>query len=151
MDKIKKRGRRRIRTAQYWREYYTRKQREWRAAHPQWRKHRKQKHAGLEAAFQRALKAKPPFIPARDGDEELARLAALCRELQHDAGDRAFICPVNVVQQFLHLPWPNQANWLLHVLENEGVIECVERGIPNKPGQKGKPTLWRYKLPMETV
>jgi hypothetical protein len=24
----------RIRTAEYWREYYTRKQREWRAAHP---------------------------------------------------------------------------------------------------------------------
>jgi hypothetical protein len=33
--KIKKRGRPRIRTAEYWREYYTRKQREWRAAHLQ--------------------------------------------------------------------------------------------------------------------
>jgi hypothetical protein len=33
MDKKKKRGRPRIRTAEYWREYYTRKQREWRAAH----------------------------------------------------------------------------------------------------------------------
>jgi hypothetical protein len=33
VDKIKKRGRRRIRTAEYWRAYYTRKQREWRAAH----------------------------------------------------------------------------------------------------------------------
>jgi hypothetical protein len=31
-DKREKRGRPRIRTAQYWREYYTRKQREWRAA-----------------------------------------------------------------------------------------------------------------------
>jgi hypothetical protein len=30
---MKKRGRRRIRSAAYWREYYTRKQREWRAAH----------------------------------------------------------------------------------------------------------------------
>src|SRR5436189_4838803 len=34
VDKINKRGRPRIRTAEYWREYYTRKQREWRAAHP---------------------------------------------------------------------------------------------------------------------
>jgi len=34
MVKIRKRGRPRIRTAEYWREYYTRKQREWRAAHP---------------------------------------------------------------------------------------------------------------------
>jgi hypothetical protein len=34
VEKIEKRGRPRIRTAEYWREYYTRKQREWRAAHP---------------------------------------------------------------------------------------------------------------------
>jgi hypothetical protein len=30
---MKKRGRRRIRSPEYWRAYYTRKQREWRAAH----------------------------------------------------------------------------------------------------------------------
>jgi hypothetical protein len=35
VEKIEKRGRPRIRTAEYWRAYYTRKQREWRAAHPQ--------------------------------------------------------------------------------------------------------------------
>ena len=34
MHQPKKRGRPQIRTAEYWREYYTRKQREWRAAHP---------------------------------------------------------------------------------------------------------------------
>jgi hypothetical protein len=34
VKKIEKRGRPRIRTAEYWRAYYTRKQREWRAAHP---------------------------------------------------------------------------------------------------------------------
>ena len=43
VENIEKRGRPRIRTAEYWREYYTRKQREWRAAHPQWKKSRKQK------------------------------------------------------------------------------------------------------------
>jgi hypothetical protein len=31
---MKKRGRRRIRSAEYWRVYYRLKQREWRAAHP---------------------------------------------------------------------------------------------------------------------
>jgi hypothetical protein len=46
MPKIKKRGRPRIRTAEYWREYYTRKQREWRAAHPRVRKLRKQRRHG---------------------------------------------------------------------------------------------------------
>jgi hypothetical protein len=37
-------GRPRIRTAAYWREYYTRKQREWRAAHPRTRTGRKQRN-----------------------------------------------------------------------------------------------------------
>jgi hypothetical protein len=46
MNKIKKRGRPRIRTAEYWREYYTRKQREWRAAHPQITRGRKQRKRG---------------------------------------------------------------------------------------------------------
>jgi len=46
MNKIKKRGRPRIRTAEYWREYYTRKQREWRAAHPRITGGRKQSKRG---------------------------------------------------------------------------------------------------------
>jgi len=35
---MKKRGRRRIRSAEYWRVYYRLKQREWRAAHPRSRR-----------------------------------------------------------------------------------------------------------------
>jgi len=31
----------------------------------------------------------------------------------------------------------------------EGVIECVDRGVPNRLGKKGKPTMWRYKLPLD--
>jgi hypothetical protein len=103
----------------------------------------------LEAACERARTGKVPFIAARDGDINIAKLAALCRELQRDAGARPFICPVNVVQEFLGLRWPSQANYLLYVLEDEGVIECIDRGAPNKPGKKGKPTLWRYKFPLD--
>lgn len=103
----------------------------------------------LKAACERGRCARPPFIPARDGDEELAKLAALHRELQRDAGDRPYICPVNVAQAFLNLRWPSQANYLNHVLEEEKVIECVERGAPNKPGQKGKPTFWQYRLSLD--
>jgi hypothetical protein len=104
--------------------------------------------AGLGAACERASVAKPPFIPARDGDVEVARLAALCRELQREAGDRPFICPVGVVVEFLGVRWRSQGGWLLHVLEHENVIECVDRGVPNSVGKRGKPTLWRYKLPL---
>ena len=105
--------------------------------------------SGLEAACERARNGKVPFIPARDGDIEIANLAALCRELQRNSGDRPFICPVNVVQKFLRLRWPSQANYLLHTLEDEEVIECVERGLPNRRGQKGKSTLWHFKLPLD--
>jgi hypothetical protein len=104
--------------------------------------------SGLEAARERAESADPPLIPARDGDVRIAKLAAFCRELQRNAGKRAFICPVNIAQRFLALPRPAQAAWLLHVLEEEGVLECIDRGAPNKAGERGKPTLWRYLYPM---
>ena len=105
-------------------------------------------NTALEAAIERARKATPPFIAARDGDVQLAKLAALCRELQRNVGDRPFICPVTVAVDFVPVRWRAQANYLLHVLEDEGVIECVDRGAPHNHGMKGKPTMWRYKLPM---
>jgi hypothetical protein len=105
----------------------------------------------LNTAIERARAAKPPFVAARDGDEEIELLASLCRELQRDAGDKPFICPVNVAQQFLGLRFATAANRLIHELEYEKVIECVDRGAPNRLGKKGKPTLWRYKLPMEVA
>ena len=107
--------------------------------------------SGLKAACERARKAgPPPFIPARDGDGEIALLAALCRELQRDAGERAFICPLGVVVEFLPVRWPSQAALLLGVLEDEGVIKCIARGQRHRKNQKGKPTFWRYLYPMET-
>jgi hypothetical protein len=50
VDKVNKRGRPRIRTAEYWREYYTRKQREWRAA-----QRRKQSKARAQTRANEAL------------------------------------------------------------------------------------------------
>jgi hypothetical protein len=105
--------------------------------------------SALNAACERARENTPPFIPSLDGNVEATNLAALCRELQRDSGTRAFICPVNTAQQFLGLRWPEQARWLLHQLEFNGVLECVDRGAPNIRGIKGKPTMWRYKLPIE--
>lgn len=103
----------------------------------------------LETAIERATSTKPPFLPALKGNEDATKLATLCRELQREAGDRPFICPVNVAQRFLNLLWPEQANWLLHQLERNGVIKCIDRGAPNKLGKEGKSTLWRYKLPLD--
>jgi hypothetical protein len=104
---------------------------------------------GLSGAIERARTARLPDIASLNHNEAALRLAALCRELQRETGQRPFICSVNVAQKFLQLRWPSQANYLLHILEGEKVIECVDRGRPNKPGVKGKTTLWRYKLPMD--
>ena len=105
--------------------------------------------SGLKAACERAHMAKLPFIPARDGDLQVAKLAALCRELQREAGDRPFICPVGVVLQFLSLQWRSQAGWLLQVVEEEQVIECVDRGEPHKPGKEGQTDVVALKMPLD--
>jgi hypothetical protein len=100
--------------------------------------------SGLSGAMERARTGWLPNIPSLKHNEEAIKLAALARELQREAGkERPFICPVNTAQRFLELRWPEQANYLLHMLESEKVLECVDRGAPNKPGVKGKPTLWR--------
>src|SRR5258705_7174826 len=44
MHQGKKRGRPQIRTAEYWREYYKRKKREWGAAHPRIKTHGSQRN-----------------------------------------------------------------------------------------------------------
>jgi hypothetical protein len=103
----------------------------------------------LDAACERARTLPPPFIPSLDGNEPAIKVATLCRELQRNAGNRAFLCPVNILVEFVPVRWPAQASWLLHVLERHGVIECVDRGAPNLSGKKGKSTVWRYKLPID--
>jgi len=54
----------------------------------------------------------PATIPTLTHNKTALKLAALCRELQREAGDRPFICPVNMAQQFLGLRFPEQANYL---------------------------------------
>ena len=103
----------------------------------------------LQAACERALKSEWPFLAARDGDEKLAKLAALHRELQRDTGAKSYICPVTVIVDFIPVHFRPQANYLNYELEHENVIECVERGSPYMPGRKGKPTYWRYLLPLD--
>jgi hypothetical protein len=58
-----KRGRRRIRSAEYWRAYYTQKQREWRAAN-YWRAYytRKQREQRATRSPARRLSAADMFI-----------------------------------------------------------------------------------------
>jgi hypothetical protein len=62
---------------------------------------------------------------------------------------RANQAALDYVVEFLPVRWRSQACWLLHVLKNEKVMQCVDRGAPNLTGKKGKATLYRYLYPME--
>jgi hypothetical protein len=98
----------------------------------------------LDAALERARSLPLPDLPGMN--DRVRKVAALMRELQRDAGDKSFICSVNVVTRFAALEHPEKAKRLLLMLEKSGVIECVERGAPHLPGKPGKSSLWRYKL-----
>jgi hypothetical protein len=87
-----------------------------------------------------------PDIPGLNTNE--LKVAALMRELQRDAGEKSFICPVNVIVAFVPLRFAEQARRILFVLEQTGVIECVQRGAPHMPGKPGKSSIWRYKRSM---
>jgi hypothetical protein len=103
----------------------------------------------LDDAIQRARTLPQPDIPG--ANTNVLKVAALMRELQRDAGDKSFICPVNVIVSFVPLRFAEQGKRLLLVLEKAGVIECVERGSPHLPGKPGKSSVWRYNLPIEAT
>lgn len=69
--------------------------------------------------------------------------------LHRYARGRPFICPVGVVVDFIPVRWRSQAAWLLDILEQEEVIECVDRGAPHKVGQKGTADLLALQIPNE--
>jgi hypothetical protein len=96
----------------------------------------------LDAALERASASPLPNIAGLSTNA--LKVAALMRELQRDAGDKSFICPVNVIVKFVPLRFAEQAKRILLVLEKSGVIQCVERGRPHAPGVYGKSTVWRY-------
>jgi hypothetical protein len=97
----------------------------------------------LDAALKRASTLPLPDIPDLNTNE--LKVAALMRELQRDAGEKCFICPVNVIVGFVPLRFAEQARRILFVLEQTGVIECVQRGAPHMPGKPGKSSIWHYK------
>ena len=87
----------------------------------------------LARAIARARSAPLPQLPNLSNDAQL--VASLYRELQRDAGDRGFICPVNTIVEFAGLRWPEQARWIQNVLEKAGVISLYGSGVPSRHGR----------------
>jgi Toprim domain-containing protein len=103
--------------------------------------------SALKAACERANNSPLPDLPGLL--DTARRVAALYRELQRAAGrGRSFICPVNILVDWVPFRWPEQARLWQARLEKEGVIECAERGAPHVRGKRGKSTLWRYMKPL---
>jgi hypothetical protein len=96
----------------------------------------------LEVALERANTLPLPDIAGLNTNA--LKVAAIMRELQRDAGEKSFICPVNIIVKFVPLRFAEQAKRILQVLEKSGVIRCVDRGRPHAPGVYGKSTVWRY-------
>ena len=94
------------------------------------------------SAADRARRAKVQPFDGYDG-LLLARLAVLCRELQRDAGDQPFRCPVRFVQAFFDLGQVAHASNLLRQLEVRDLIKCVRRGTQTKGDVRGVPSLYR--------
>jgi hypothetical protein len=95
---------------------------------------------------ERARRANVEPLPGHDGIF-LAKLIALCRELQRDMGDQAFKCPVRFVQHFLELNDVAHASNLLRSLERRSVLKCVRRGSATKDNVPGQPSLYRFREP----
>jgi len=99
-------------------------------------------------AIERAHRAQVQPLPGFQGGL-LAKLIVLLRELQADAGEKAFICPVKLAMHFLQLTSLAHASGLLRSLEYRGILYCVKRGTATRGDVQGTPTLWRFIEPKE--
>jgi hypothetical protein len=76
----------------------------------------------------------------------LQKIAALCRALQRAQIGHPFFCSVRTAMTFAGFASVSAAHDALIALESMGVIECVKRGVPGKPGNPA--TRYRYLLPL---
>jgi hypothetical protein len=100
--------------------------------------------ADLQEAMKRARSEPLPDI----GIEcvPLQKIAALCRELQRPQPGHPFFLSVRTAQHFAGFASESAAHDALRTLESMGVIKCVKRGVPGKPGNPA--TRWLYLFPM---
>ncbi len=83
----------------------------------------------VDDAFRRANDAEPPKKAARLYPDEprVVLLAALCRELQRDAGENNFFLACRTAAQLLGVTHKQAWCWL-RVLCADGILECTEVG-----------------------
>jgi hypothetical protein len=83
-------------------------------------------------------------------NDQLLRLDAFCREVQRDRGQGHLIrLPLHRIKKLLNLRTPRQAHHLLSILETEGLLLCVRRGVGHSADKPGCPSLWRYQGPLD--
>ena len=85
---MKKRGRRRIRSPEYWRAYYTRKQREWRAAH-YWHAYYTRKKREQRAARRLVEKRRKEKIAPWKAHRAVATISDSATSIQKSESNRA--------------------------------------------------------------
>jgi hypothetical protein len=87
----------------------------------------------------------PPEITSLVNQQEIQLLAAFCRELQREWGDKPFFLSCRMVQS-LFLPVSVSTAWLwLCGLEAVGIIRTVKKGGPDT----NKASRFLYLLPLD--
>ena len=100
----------------------------------------------LKEAIGRARAAIPPEIPdAPDAPSTWRLLAAVCRELQHKAGEAPFFISKRDAMRIIEKKFPMEGLRALEALEDFHVLKLVKRG---EPRVGGKASEFRYLLPL---
>jgi hypothetical protein len=89
--------------------------------------------------LERAKQAEPPAVALQYRSPETRLLIALCRELQQEVGDEPFFLATTTIEKLLGLNRMRAWRWV-QGLARDGVLECVDRGSP----EKRRPGRFRY-------
>lgn len=92
----------------------------------------------MDEMLRRAKEREPPSAVAHYERVELQQLAALCRELQHVAGDKPFPLACRVVGDLFDINHVTAARWLAFLVSDR-VIRLVKKGSTDTIDKRGGP------------
>lgn len=100
----------------------------------------------IEVAVEMAKASTPPAVAARYQNQNLRLLISICRALQQLKGREPFHLACRKAGEFLDIS-KDEANALLHVLADEGILKLVAKGSISARGKLA--SRWRFIAPLD--
>lgn len=100
----------------------------------------------IEVAVEMAKASTPPAVALRYQNKNVRLLISMCRKLQELKGREPFHLSCRKAGELLDIP-KDEANALLHVLANEGILKLVAKGSISARGKLA--SRWRFIAPMD--